>query len=41
LYVVLRGSDLAKVAAALKTIGSANAALQDYAKERREELSTL
>ncbi len=41
LYVVLRGTDLAKVAAALKTIGSANVALQDYAKGRREQLSTL
>jgi len=41
LYVVLRGADLAKVATALKTICSANAALQDYAKGRREQLSTL
>jgi uncharacterized protein (DUF169 family) len=41
LYVVLRGTDIEKVAAALKTIGSANAALQDYAKGRREQLSTL
>src|SRR5208282_3607466 len=41
LYVVLRGRDLLKVAAALKTISSANLALQDYAKGRREQLSTL
>jgi len=41
LYVVLRGRDVAKVAAALKTIGSANVALQDYARGRREQLSTL
>jgi len=40
LYVVMRGTDLPKVAAALKTIGSANVALQDYAKGRREQLST-
>jgi len=41
LYVVLRGSDVAQVAEALKTIVSANAALQDYAKGRNEQLSTL
>ena len=41
LYVVLRGADLAKVAATLTTIGSANVALQDYAKRRRQQLSTL
>ncbi len=40
LYVVVRGTDLAKVAAALKTIGNANAALQEYATGRREQLST-
>ncbi len=40
LYVVLRGTDLAKVAAALKTIGNANVALQEYAMGRREQLST-
>src|SRR5208282_2364509 len=40
MYVVLRGKDLLKVAAALKTISSANLALQDYAKGRREQLST-
>jgi len=41
LYVVLPGRDLAKIAEALKTIGSANAALQDYAKGRREQLATF
>lgn len=41
MYVVLRGKDLAAVVDALKTIGSANAALHDYAKGRREQLSTL
>ncbi len=41
MYVVVRGRDLAAVVEALKTIGTANAALQDYAKGRRQELSTL
>lgn len=41
LYVVLRGKDLAAVVEALKTIGSANMALHEYAKGRREQLSTL
>ncbi|MGB9434283.1 MAG: DUF169 domain-containing protein [Candidatus Acidiferrum sp.] len=41
MYVVLRGKDLAAVVQALKTIGSANTALHDYAKGRREQLSTL
>jgi uncharacterized protein (DUF169 family) len=41
LYVVLRGKDVVKVAEALKTIESANAALRDYAKGRRQQLSTL
>jgi uncharacterized protein (DUF169 family) len=41
MYVVLRGKDLAAVAEALKTIASANVALHDYAKGRREQLSTL
>jgi uncharacterized protein (DUF169 family) len=41
MYVVLRGKDLAAVVEALKTIGSANIALHDYAKGRREQLSTL
>lgn len=41
LYVVMRGKDLPAIAEALKTIGSANAPLRDYAKGRREQLSTL
>ena len=41
MYVVLRGKDIPAVAEALKTIGSANTALFDYAKGRREQLSTL
>jgi uncharacterized protein (DUF169 family) len=41
MYVVLRGKDLAAVLEALETIGSANAALHDYAKGRREQLATL
>jgi uncharacterized protein (DUF169 family) len=41
LYVVVRGKDLTSVAQALQTIGSANSALRDYAKDRREQLSTL
>ena len=39
MYVVLRGKDLANVAEALKVIGGANAALRDYARGRREQLS--
>ena len=41
MYVVLRGKDLPSVPDALKTIENANAALQDYAKGRRERLSTI
>lgn len=41
IYVVLRGKDMTAVAEALKTISSANLALHDYAKGRREQLSTL
>jgi uncharacterized protein (DUF169 family) len=41
MYVVLRGKDLPAVVEALKTIGNANAALEDYAKERRKQLSKL
>jgi uncharacterized protein (DUF169 family) len=40
LYVVIRGKDLAGVAEALQTIETANAALQNYAKGRRQELAT-
>lgn len=41
MYVVLRGKDLAAVSGALKTIENANAALKDYAKGRRQQLSTI
>jgi uncharacterized protein (DUF169 family) len=41
LYVVLRGSDLPRVADALRTIITANAALQSYANDRRSQLSTI
>jgi len=40
MYVVLRGKDLPAVAEALQVIGGANAALRDYARARREQLST-
>jgi uncharacterized protein (DUF169 family) len=40
LYIVVRGKDLPAVADALQTIQSANAALQDYAKGRRQELAS-
>ena len=41
MYIVLRGRDLAAVADALAVITSANAALNDYAKNRRSRLATL
>jgi uncharacterized protein (DUF169 family) len=41
MYVVLRGKDVAAVTEALTTIGNANVALRDYAKGRRELLSTI
>jgi uncharacterized protein (DUF169 family) len=41
LYLVLRGGDLAAVADTLGVITSANAALNDYAKGRRQELATI
>lgn len=40
MYVVLRGKDLPAVVEALKTIGTANEALKDYARGRREQLAT-
>jgi uncharacterized protein (DUF169 family) len=40
MYVVLRGKDLAAIAEALHVIGGANAALRDYARGRREQLSS-
>ena len=39
MYVVLRGKDLGSVAEALQVLGGANAALRDYARGRREQLS--
>jgi uncharacterized protein (DUF169 family) len=41
MYFVLRGRDLSAVADALGVITSANAALNDYAKGRREQLATI
>ncbi|HUN63158.1 MAG TPA: DUF169 domain-containing protein [Candidatus Sulfotelmatobacter sp.] len=41
LYVVLRGKDLTAMVEALKVIGGANSALQDYAQGRRQQLATL
>ncbi len=40
IYVVLRARDLPAVADALQVIGGANSALRDYARGRREQLST-
>jgi uncharacterized protein (DUF169 family) len=40
LYVVVRGKDLSLIAEALKIIQSANSALLDYAKGRRQELAS-
>jgi len=41
MYLVLRGSDLQKVADALGVITSANSALQQYATGRRNDLATI
>jgi uncharacterized protein (DUF169 family) len=41
LYIVVRGADLPEIVDALKTITGANSALQEYARGRREQLSTL
>lgn len=41
LYLVLRGKDLPAVADALGIITNANAALNEYAKGRRQQLATL
>ena len=41
MYFVLRGKDLAAMADALNIITSANAALNDYATGRREQLATI
>jgi uncharacterized protein (DUF169 family) len=41
MYFVLRGSDLGAVSDAVGTITSANAALRQYANERRSQLATI
>jgi len=41
LYIVVRGTDVARVAESLATITSANEALKDYAQGRRTQLSTV
>ena len=41
MYVVVRGKDLQAVAEALTTIENANAALEEYARGRRQQLSTV
>jgi uncharacterized protein (DUF169 family) len=41
LYVAVPGADLEKVATALSTIVSANRALEEYAKGRQTQLSTV
>jgi uncharacterized protein (DUF169 family) len=41
MYLVLRGSDLTKIADALGVITSANSALQQYAAGRRKDLATI
>jgi uncharacterized protein (DUF169 family) len=41
MYLVVRGKDLATVADALGVVASANAALNDYAKGRRQDLATV
>jgi uncharacterized protein (DUF169 family) len=41
MYLVVRGKDLAAVADVLGVITTANTALRDYAKGRRQELATL
>jgi len=40
MYVVLRGKDVPAVAGALQIISGANAALRDYARGRRDKLSS-
>ena len=41
MYIVFRGRDLAAVADALGIITSANAALNEYANGRRQQLATI
>jgi uncharacterized protein (DUF169 family) len=40
LYVAIPGRDLARLAAEMATIATANAALADYHRDRRRALST-
>ncbi len=40
LYAVVRGKDVPAIVDALATIESANAALKDYAKGRRQDLAS-
>jgi uncharacterized protein (DUF169 family) len=41
MYLVLRGRDVAAVADALGVVSTANAALSEYARGRREQLATI
>ena len=41
LYIAIPGSDIERIAGALGTIIAANRAIEDYARERRVQLSTL
>jgi uncharacterized protein (DUF169 family) len=41
LYIVVPGKSLEKVAAALETIATANAAVADYARGRKSDLATI
>jgi uncharacterized protein (DUF169 family) len=41
MYVVLRGKDVARVAEALAVIANANAALDDYARGRKQQLASV
>lgn len=41
MYVVVRGKDVAAIAAELQVISGANAALREYARGRKEQLSTV
>jgi uncharacterized protein (DUF169 family) len=41
MYFVVRGKDLEAIAEAMQVVGNANAALGEYAKGRRSELSTV
>ena len=41
LYIIIPGKSLEKVAAALETIATANAAVADYARGRKSDLATI